>query len=69
MPKTTIPEPQTGVDHPLFEGPPPTCTIVEYITLVRLIKLEVHEPRPSLVANYNSIVEIRDLIAAFEKVG
>lgn len=56
------------IHGPVTEGPTPLITLAEFITLVHLIKREVHQPRPSLVDNYNSIVEIRDLIDEFEKV-
>ena len=59
----------TGAPHPVTEGPTPLTTLAQYITLVHQIKREVQDPRPSLVGNYNTIVEIRDLIANFEKVG
>ncbi len=53
--------------HPVEPLDPAVHTAIDFIVLVHAIKREVHKPRPSLVGNYNSIVEIRDLIAKFEK--
>lgn len=69
MAKTKTPEPTDDYNAVVIDGPTPLTTLAQYITLVHQIKREVQDPRPSLVGNYNSIVEIRDLIATFEEVG
>lgn len=64
--ETSTPE----LDDPAFPVntlQPAFASFIDMETLVQTIKKEVHAPRASLVANYNSLVEIRDLIDKFYK--
>lgn len=52
-------------DFPVKVLQPAFASFIDMENLVQQIKKEVHAPRASLVANYNSLVEIRDLIDKF----
>jgi len=65
MAKQPSTPPCDDTDFPVEELQPAFASFIDMETLVHTIKKEVHAPRASLVANYNSLVEIRDLIDKF----
>lgn len=67
MAKQTFTQPLDDSDFPLQELQPAFASFIDMEALVQQIKKEVHAPRPSRLANYNSLVEIRDLIDKFYK--
>lgn len=52
--------------HPTLPGPTPFSTLAEFITLVHDIKILTREPGQSFISDYNTLVEIRELIIKFE---